>query len=214
MPPAKPTARATSSLQPAATGFRSRRIGPGPSGFTGRLVHAADFGEAANYRRNSVLVAGAGNSGFDVLNHLIKVETGPLWLSARHAPTILPKRVFNLAVHKYSTSTARLPVAVADLVIAGVQRIAFGDISKLGLPAMAGGGATRLSNESVALATDDGTVAAMKAGRIAVVPVIRSFDGANVILDDGRVLTPDVVIAATGYRSGLEVDGRPSRRAR
>lgn len=177
---------------------------PGRQGFTGRLLHAADFGEAALYRGKSVLVAGAGNSGFDVLNHLIRVETGPLWLSARHGPSILPKRIFNIAVHKNSVHLARLPAGAADFVIATVQRLAFGDFGKLGLPPPAGGGASRLADESIAIATDDGAVAAMRTGRITALPVMRGFDGAGVLLEDGRTLTPDVVIAATGYRTGLE----------
>lgn len=177
---------------------------PGRESFTGRLLHAADFGEASLYSGKGVLVAGAGNSGIDVLNHLAKADTGPMWLSARHAPAILPKRVANFAVHKNATWLARLPSPIADLVIATTQRLSFGDLRKLGLPPAAIGGASRLASESVAIATDDGAVAAMKAGRIVVVPVIRAFDGARVILDDGQSFTPDVVIAATGYRTGLE----------
>lgn len=176
----------------------------GLSSYTGKLVHAADFDEAGLYRGKSVLVAGAGNSGIDVLNHLVRVETGQLWLSARHAPAILPKRVFNLAVHKNAVRLAKLPLATADKVVATVQWLSFGNLTKLGLPPMAGGGASRLSQESVAIATDDGAVAEMKTRRIKIVPVIRSFDGSSVVLDDGRVLEPDVVIAATGYRTGLE----------
>lgn len=177
---------------------------PGRDGFTGKIVHAADFGEAALHRGRSVLVAGAGNSGIDVLNHLIRVETGPIWLSARHALTVLPKRVFNIAVHKNSPMLARLPLALADRIIFAVQRLTFGDLSRLGLPASAGGPASRLAIDSVAIATDDGAVAAMKAGRIKAVPEIRGFDGPKVILEDGEAIEPDVVIAATGYRTGLE----------
>ncbi len=177
---------------------------PGVEGFTGRMVHAADFGEAADYAGKSVLVAGAGNSGFDALNHLVRVETGTLWLSARHAPTLIPKRLANIAVHRNSPLIARLPAPLANLALALVQRLAFGSLRALGLPRAAGGGMSRLRKENVALASDDGAVAAIKAGRIAVVPVIRAFDGATALLDGGRTLEPEVVIAATGYRSGLE----------
>ena len=177
---------------------------PGREGFTGKIVHSAHFGEAALYRGQSVLVAGAGNSGVDALNHLIRVETGPIWLSARHALAVLPKRVFNIAVHKISVMLVRLPLTLADRMILTVQRLTFGDLSRLGLPASAGGPASRLAIDSVAIASDDGAVAAMKAGRIKAVPEIRGFDGPKVLLADGRAIEPDVVIAATGYRTGLE----------
>lgn len=177
---------------------------PGVEGFSGRLLHSADFGQASDYAGQSVLVAGAGNSGFDALNHIIRAETGPLWLSARHAPTLLPKRLYNLAVHRNSPLVAAMPTALGNLALALVQWLAFGSLRRLGLPQAARGGMTRLRQENIAIASDDGAIAAMKAGRITAVPPVRSFAGGEVTLEDGQVLRPDMVIAATGYRTGLE----------
>ncbi|RUW70598.1 NAD(P)/FAD-dependent oxidoreductase, partial [Mesorhizobium sp. M1E.F.Ca.ET.063.01.1.1] len=39
---------------------------------------------------------------------------------------------------------------------------------------------------------------------VIVVPQIREFTRDGVILDNGQTITPDIVIAATGYRTGLE----------
>ncbi|MBX3567414.1 MAG: NAD(P)/FAD-dependent oxidoreductase [Rhizobiaceae bacterium] len=177
---------------------------PGHGGFTGRLLHAAAFGEAAAYAGKSVLVSGAGNSGFDVLNHLVRARTGPIWLSARSGPAILPKRIANLAVHKVSPFLASLPTWLADAVIAMTQRLSLGSHARLGLPPPIGGGASRLRGDSIAIATDDGAVRAIKAGRVRVIGPIRSFDRDSVVLEDGSIVKPDVVIAATGYRTGLE----------
>jgi hypothetical protein len=55
-----------------------------------------------------------------------------------------------------------------------------------------------------AMAVDDGFVAALKAGRITVVPPVDHFDSSGVVLADARRLEPDTVIIATGYRTGLE----------
>jgi len=41
-------------------------------------------------------------------------------------------------------------------------------------------------------------------GRIEVVASVRLFDGGGIVLADGTKIEPDVVIAATGYRRGLE----------
>jgi cation diffusion facilitator CzcD-associated flavoprotein CzcO len=177
---------------------------PGKEGFAGRLLHAAEFGRAADFTGMSVLVAGAGNSGFDALNHLARAGTGQMWLSARHAPALLPKRIANIAVHKISTQLAYLPAGLADAVLAGAQRLVFGDLAKLGFPKSAGGGVSRLQGKSIAIATDDGAVAAIRAGRIRVVAPVRSFAGDEARLEDGTILRPDAVIAATGYRTGLE----------
>jgi cation diffusion facilitator CzcD-associated flavoprotein CzcO len=176
----------------------------GVNGFGGRLIHAADFGEAADYAGKSVLVIGAGNSGFDALNHLIRAETGPLWLSARSGPTILPKRIAKVAVHKVSPLTAALPLKLADFTVAATQRLVFGDMTKFGLPKPPSGGVSRLATDYTAIAADDGAMAAIRKGRIKMVPGVSEFTADGVVLADGRTIKPDVVIAATGYRTGLE----------
>ena len=45
---------------------------------------------------------------------------------------------------------------------------------------------------------------AIKDGRIIVVPTVREFTRDTVIFDNGVTIQPDIVIAATGYRTGLE----------
>ncbi|WP_421915383.1 flavin-containing monooxygenase [Mesorhizobium sp.] len=172
--------------------------------FEGRLVHAGDFGAAQAYAGKSVLVVGAGNSGFDVLNHLSRAGTGKIWLSARQGPSLLPKRIGSVAVHRFAGIMASLPTFVVDMMISATQRLIFGDLTRHGLPPAPKGGASRLGTEQIAIAVDDGAVAALKAGRITVVAPVASFNGRSVRLSDDNVIEPDVVIAATGYRSGLE----------
>ncbi len=176
----------------------------GQASFQGKLVHAADFGAADDYAGKSVLVVGAGNSGFDVLNHLARADTRAVWLSARHGPSLMPKRIGQVAVARFGGFMAMLPTPVADAVIAATQRLVFGDLTRFGLPPAPKGGASRLGVEQIAIAVDDGAVAALKAGHISVVAPVAGFEGAGVRLSDGTVLQPDVVIAATGYRTGLE----------
>ncbi len=55
----------------------------------------------------------------------------------------------------------------------------------------------------IAPAIDDGMVAALQSGRLKVVPEIACFREDGVLLEDQRIVTPHVVIAATGYRTGL-----------
>lgn len=176
----------------------------GMKDFPGRIVHSADFGAAKDYEDKKVLVVGAGNSGFDALNHLSGAKTGQMWLAARNGPSLLPKRIGQIAVHRFSPFMARLPVRLADWAMALTQRLVFGDLSKFGLPRAPLGGASRLGSDYTAIASDDGAVDAIRAGRVIVVPQVREFTRDGVILDDGQTITPDVVIAATGYRTGLE----------
>ena len=176
----------------------------GTQAFAGQIIHSADFGDANAYAGKKVLVVGAGNSGFDALNHLAGVDTAAIWLSARSGPAILPKRIGKIAVHRLSPLTARLPLRMADAVIAATQRLVFGDLSKFGMPPAPAGGASRLTSDYTAIAADDGAVDAIKSGKIVVVPAIREFSRDGVILANGSLIDPDIVIAATGYRTGLE----------
>ncbi|UVK37911.1 NAD(P)/FAD-dependent oxidoreductase [Mesorhizobium sp. AR10] len=176
----------------------------GVKAFAGRIIHSADFGAVQDYAGKRVLVVGAGNSGFDTLNHLADANAAQIWLSARNGPVLLPKRIGHIAVHRVSPLLARLPLRLADAVMAATQRLVFGDLRKFGLPAAPSGGASRLTADYTAIATDDGAVNAIKAGRIVVVPTIREFTRDGVILGNGNLIFPDVVIAATGYRTGLE----------
>ncbi|MBM2711474.1 NAD(P)/FAD-dependent oxidoreductase [Mesorhizobium caraganae] len=176
----------------------------GMKAFAGRVIHSAEFGDANDYAGRKILVVGAGNSGFDALNHLARVDTAQIWLSARNGPALLPKRIGQIAVHRFSPILARLPFKLADAVMAATQRLVFGDLAAFGLPPTPSGGASRLASDYTAIAADDGAVDAIKDGRIIVVPTVREFTRDAVIFDNGVTIQPDIVIAATGYRTGLE----------
>ena len=51
---------------------------------------------------------------------------------------------------------------------------------------------------------DVGLVKAVKGGTVTVVPALERFEDGKPVLADGRVLDVDAVIAATGFRTGLE----------
>ena len=64
---------------------------------------------------------------------------------------------------------------------------------------------TRLATGEAVVAADEGALAAIRAGRIAVVPTVRAFLPSTASRStDGRTIHPEVVIVATGYRPGLE----------
>ena len=177
---------------------------PGASEYKGRLIHAAQFGSPKDYEGKSVLVIGAGNSGFDALNYLVGAKTAMIHIAARTGPSILPKRIGKIAVQRFSRITNALPVPLGNVLVALVQRLLFGDLRKLGFAPVKKGGISRLKEDHVAIAADDGAIAAIKAGRIKVVAPVTRFKPEHVVLADGTRIKADVVIAATGYRTGLD----------
>ena len=172
--------------------------------FRGPLIHAANFGDLASYRGKRVLVVGAGNSGSDILNHLSTIETDRVWVSVRHGPIVFPRRLWGIPVQRLSPLFALLPTSAVDRLLQLTEFLAFGQLAKWGLPRHPLGGATRLLETGTAPAIDNGFIAALKAGRSEVVAEIESFEADRVRLIDGRFVEADIVIAATGYRTGLQ----------
>lgn len=84
------------------------------------------------------------------------------------------------------------------------EYIAFGNLKKWGLNKHPDGGATRLLKKGIATSIDNGFIKALKAGKIEVVSQIKAFDKSIVRLVDGQLIVPYIVIAAMGYRTGLE----------
>ncbi|MBX5159066.1 MULTISPECIES: NAD(P)/FAD-dependent oxidoreductase [unclassified Rhizobium] len=190
-----------------ATGRDREPVEPAIQGsetFSGIRLHAAAFGDAKQYRGKRVLVVGGGNSGFDVVNHLCRVPTAQIWLSVRSGSAILPKRLKGIAVHRLSPLMDLLPSSASDLAIKITERLAFGDIRKLGLPEPAVGAATRLRREHVAIPVDDGAIQSLKDGRTEIVGEVVRIAGGKVLFADGGMAEPDYLITATGYSSGLK----------
>lgn len=88
--------------------------------------------------------------------------------------------------------------------MAATERLFLGNLQKYDLPKHPDGVATRLIQEGVAPAFDDGFAAALKAGRLTVLPSVEKMDGDAVFFTNGSAIRPDAVICATGYRPGLE----------
>lgn len=176
----------------------------GRAQFTGDLIHAANFGQVDRFKNKRVLVVGAGNSGTDVLNHLVRIDTESLWVSVRNGPTILPTKILGFPLHLLSPMMVPMPAGAVDFLMAATEWLVFGNLKKFNLPKHPDGVATRLINEGVAPAFDDGFVAALKAGRVTVLPEVERFEGDVVYLSGGEAVRPDAVVCATGYSPGLE----------
>ena len=98
-----------------------------------------------------------------------------------------------------------LPTARADRLMSAVRRKKLGDLSEFGLPEPDEGVVSRLKRLGVAPAiVDHEVIDAVKDGRIEVVAGVESLDEGGVRLADGTRIEPDALIAATGYRRGLE----------
>jgi putative flavoprotein involved in K+ transport len=192
---------------------------PGRDGFTGELIHSSAYRNPEPYRDRDVLVVGPGTTGSEVAALLARGGAGRVRVASRTPPNVTGRKFLGASINIYGLAFNHLPLRVADRITWMGQRIVFGNLDRYGLPRSPDGIATTMSRRQQAPAYDSGFVALLKAGRIEIVPAVAGFEGAEVLLADGSQIQPDVVIAATGYRRGLEPlvghlgvldeDGRP-----
>ena len=177
---------------------------PGRQEFTGAFIHAAAFPGAGHCDGKSVLLIGAGNSSVDIANHLAKVETKAVWISARGGSTVVPQYLFGVPTHLLTPALRPLPASAVDVVASTLSRLFCGDLEKRSMPPPPMGALSRMLHDGAAPGIDNGFSKALRAGKVEIVPAIEHFARDKVMLKDGRALSPDIVICGTGYRTGLE----------
>jgi putative flavoprotein involved in K+ transport len=176
---------------------------PGRDTFTGELVHSADYRNPVPYRGKAILVVGTGNSGAEIAVDLVEGGAGTVMLAVRTPPNILRRDVGGLPSQAIGVVIRHLPVHAIDRIAAVAQKLTVGDLTRYGMPAPTAGLGTRAGEGSIPI-LDVGLIRMLKRRRVEVVPAVEGFEGPEVILDGGRRVRPDVVIAATGFHRGLE----------
>jgi putative flavoprotein involved in K+ transport len=174
-----------------------------PGAFAGKLVHSADYRNPTGYAARRVLVVGAGNSGAEIAAELAENGAAEVSLAARTPPSIVRRDTFGFPSQVLGIATAHLPVPVVDRIAATLRRISFPDLTPYGLPAPARPYSEFLRRRVIPI-LDVGIVDAVRTGRVRVVAALERFDDGAAVLADGRRVAVDSVIAATGYRTGLE----------
>jgi putative flavoprotein involved in K+ transport len=177
---------------------------PGRARFAKPVMHVSGLQLATDLAGLRVLLVGAGNSAVEIASHLVTAGVAALWVSVRTPPNILPRELAGVPLQPASLPLRVLPERLRDAGARLASRLALGDLARFGLPAPAQGPYARLRTTGVTLSIDEGFVADLKAGRLEVVAEIDRLAGLDVVLRGERQLSPDVVIAATGFRRGLE----------
>lgn len=177
---------------------------PGLERYTGRLLHASEYHNAEPYAGRRAVVVGAGNSALDIAMDLLEGGAATVDMAIRTPPNLARREVAGLPSDLFTVLSRRLPDRTIDSAARFVQRIAFGDLAAEGMPVPDEGPATRIRKRGQIPTVAYGSFGrALKAGDIRIVAAVESFDEAGPALADGRRLEADVVVAATGYRSGL-----------
>jgi putative flavoprotein involved in K+ transport len=177
---------------------------PGRDGFTGELIHSSAYRNPEPYRDRDVLVVGPGTTGLEVAALLSRGGAGRVRVACRTPPNLTARKIVGASINISGVALNHLPLRVGDQLGWLSQRILFGNLDRYGLPRSPNGIATTMRCRQQAPAYDSGFVALLKAGQIEIVAAVEGFDGPGVLLADSTRIEPEAVIAATGYRRGLE----------
>jgi cation diffusion facilitator CzcD-associated flavoprotein CzcO len=178
---------------------------PGRARFGGTVLHAADYREPAAFEGRRVVVVGAGVSGVDIATDLLGRDSGTLTVAVRTSPGFLPRELWGLPLHPLSVYNKHLPVRLQDLGGRVIQRLSAGDLARTPLGRPKEGMFSKLLRTGVSPSVDDGAfLAAVRAGRIRITRAVVDLDESGVVTSDGGRVAADVVIAATGYGTGLD----------
>jgi putative flavoprotein involved in K+ transport len=190
-----------------ATGFNHEPFlpdWPGTDSFEGDLIHSSEYRNPQPYRDRDVLVVGTGNSGAEICVDLVEGGAKDVLLSVRTAPNILRRDVAGFPTQALGVVMRKLPVGAVDRMTALAQRVTVGDLSKHGLPRAPRGMYSRAVQDDQIPILDVGLIGLLKRDRVRVVGAVERFEGTKVVLAGGERVGPDAVIAATGFRRGLE----------
>ncbi len=175
---------------------------PGRDRFEKRLIHSGEYRSPRAFRDADVLVVGPGCSGMEIAYDLADGGAGRVRLAVRTPPNII---IRSAAGPLLANLFRRLPPERADAVMRKVREKEIGDLTEFGLPVPEEGVFARLRRLSVAPAiVDKEVIQAIRDRRIEIVAGVESLDESGLTLADGNRIEPDAVVAATGYRPGLE----------
>lgn len=174
----------------------------GQQDFEGRLLHSRDYREPAPFAGQRVLVVGMGNTGAEIALDLSEQGIKPL-LCVRSPVNIVPRDFLGRPTQQTALALAKLPNWLGDWIGKRVQRLAFGPLEAYGLKQPDLAPAKQLRETGSTPVVDIGTVAAIKAGKIKVVPGISRLTPSGAMFEDGNAEGIDTIIFATGYRARL-----------
>ncbi|QNE75694.1 SidA/IucD/PvdA family monooxygenase [Streptomyces finlayi] len=176
---------------------------PGRDTFTGELLHASEYRNPTPYAGRDVLVVGIGNTGAEIAVDLVEGGASRVRIAVRTVPHIVRRSTAGWPAQATGILVRRLPARLVDRAGRVLAKLAVPDLSAQGLPRPTTGLYSRVREGAIPV-QDVGLIDAVKAGRVEPVAAVESLDGDAVVLADGTRLTPDTVIAATGYRRSLE----------
>jgi putative flavoprotein involved in K+ transport len=177
---------------------------PGRDGFAGELIHSSQYRNPEPFRDRDVLVVGTGNSGAEIAHDVADGGAARTRLAVRTPPQIVKRATAGIPAQLVGMAIKHMPPDWVDPISKRQRKLTIPDLAAHGLPRPPVGIRTTFITTGTTPILDVGIVDAVKHGRVEIVAAVESLDGSEVVLADGSRIAPDAVIAATGFRAGLD----------
>jgi hypothetical protein len=161
-------------------------------------LHSYGYKTGGDFNGQNVLVVGFGNSACEIAIDLYEQGAVPS-MAVRSPVNMIPRDLLGIPILKISMLMSRLPPRVADIIIAPLMRLLFGDITKLGLKKMSYGTFEQIQKDGNIPLIDIGTVKHIRQGHIKIYNNIDHISGKTVHFADGKKEDFDAIVAAIGY---------------
>jgi thioredoxin reductase len=190
-----------------ATGYNRVPNLPNLSGqqyFRGTILHSADYRTGARFSGQRVLVVGIGNTGGEIALDLSEQGAAKVDLCVRGPAHVVKRDPFGIPAQVLGLTTAWIPVPIRDPMFRLLVRMTVGDLSRWGIAAPEEGIVAKLNRTGRIPLIDVGTVALIKAGKIAVRREVRELTERGAVFADGAAVEYDAIVLATGYLPSLD----------
>lgn len=177
---------------------------PGVGQFNGELVHSGEFTNAWPFQGRDVLVVGAGNSAADIAVQLAYDGARRIWLAVRTPPHLVRRSLGPMPSDVLLELFARVPASKVDPLIDRVNHLMWGDLSQYGFQRPPLGLKATVEQRGRIPTLADELIDVVRTGRVQVVAAVQALEPERVILADASSVTPQVIIAATGFRPDLD----------
>ncbi len=173
---------------------------PGMQDFGGRIVHSQRYSSGRDLAGKRVLVIGIGNSGAEIAADLVEQGASRVAVSVRTTPPITSREIAGIPVQILGMLLTPFPARAVDRLGAMLRRFGNGDLQAYGLGKEAWGPFTARRPPVI----DVGFLDLLRARRIEVLGDLRRFTKTGVVFADDVEHEFDVIIAATGFTTGLD----------
>jgi len=171
----------------------------GLSSFAGQVIHSSGYKDSAQLKGKKVLVVGAGNSGCDIAVEAARSAVR-CWHSTRRGYWYAPKYALGRPADQVNARTQEfgMPLWLRQRLVQLLLRLTVGDLTRYGLPAP-----DHKIYQTHPIVNGE-LLHQIGHGGVSPVGEIVRFERRAVVLADGRVVDPDLVIFATGYTAKFE----------